>query len=98
MCQKNHGRIKRLPCDPTDLVYFRKRIGEDGARLIFETSVDLHGDDAKEREITVDTTVQEKNVTFPTDLKLMEKIIKSCWIIADQGNFGDTWGISGTPY
>ena len=73
-----------LPCDPTDLVYFRKRIGEDGARLIFETSVELHGDDAKEREITVDTTVQEKNVTFPTDLKLMEKVIKSCWIIADR--------------
>jgi IS5 family transposase len=73
-----------LPCDPTDLVYFRKRIGEDGARRIFETSVELHGDDAKEREITVDTTVQEKNVTFPTDWKLMEKIIKNCWIIADR--------------
>ncbi len=73
-----------LPCDPTDLVYFRKRIGEDGARLIFETSVELHGDDAKECEITVDTTVQEKNITFPTDLKLMEKIIKSCWTIADR--------------
>ena len=28
-----------LPCDPTDLVYFRKRIGEDGARLVFEVSV-----------------------------------------------------------
>lgn len=73
-----------LPCDPTDLVYFRKRIGEDGARLIFETSVELHGEDAKEREITVDTTIQEKNITFPTDLKLMEKIIKNCWMIADR--------------
>ncbi len=48
---------RSLPCDPTDLVYFRKRIGEDGARLIFEVSVELHGNDAKEREITVDTTV-----------------------------------------
>ena len=73
-----------LPCDPTDLVYFRKRIGEDGARLIFETSVKLHGDDAMEREVTVDTTVQEKNVTFPTDLKLLEKIIKTCRKIADR--------------
>jgi len=73
-----------LPWDPTDLVYFRKRIGEDGARLIFETSVELHGYDAKECEITVDTTVQEKNITFPTNLKLMEEIIKSCWMIANR--------------
>lgn len=73
-----------LPCDPTDLIYFRKRIGEDGARLIFEVSVAMHGDDAKEREITVDTTVQEKNVTFPTDLKLLTKIIEGCRKIAGQ--------------
>jgi IS5 family transposase len=73
-----------LPCDPTDLVYFRKRIGEDGAQLIFEASVEVHGDDAKEREITVDTTVQEKNITFPTDLKLMAKVIEGCRKIADR--------------
>ncbi|NDV23140.1 IS5 family transposase [Desulfovibrio sp. JC022] len=73
-----------LPCDPTDLVYFRKRIGENGARLIFEISVKLHGDDVMEREVTVDTTVQEKNITFPTDLKLFEKIIKICRKIADR--------------
>jgi IS5 family transposase len=72
-----------LPCDPTDLVYFRKRIGEDGARLVFEVSVELHGDDAKELEVTVDTTVQEKNVTFPTDVKLLAKVIVSCRKIAD---------------
>lgn len=72
-----------LPCDPTDLVYFRKRIGEEGARLIFEVSVHLHGDKAKEREILVDTTVQEKNVTFPTDVKLLAKIIEHCRTIAE---------------
>ena len=74
----------RFPCDPTDLVYFRKRIGEDGARLIFEVSVELHGDDAKEREVTVDTTVQEKNITFPTDAKLLTKVIEGCRKIAKQ--------------
>ena len=26
-----------LPCDPTDLVYFRKRIGEDGAQAVGES-------------------------------------------------------------
>ncbi len=73
----------KLPCDPSDLVYFRKRIGEDGARLVFEISVELHGKDAKEREVTVDTTVQEKNITFPTDKKLLRKIIEGCRKIAE---------------
>ena len=71
-----------FPCDPTDLVYFRKRIDEDGARLIFEASVGLHREKATEREITVDTTVQEKNITFPTDVKLLTKVIKRCRAIA----------------
>ncbi len=73
----------KFPCDHSDFTYFRKRIGEDGARLIFEVSVALHGEDAKEREITVDTTVQEKNITFPTDVKLLSKVIKKCRKIAD---------------
>ena len=81
-CGETHFQWK-FPCDPTDLVYFRKRIGEDGARLIFEVSVGLHGGDAMEREITVDTTVQEKNITFPTDVKLLTKVIKRCRSIAE---------------
>jgi len=84
-CGENRFQWK-FPCNPSDFVYFRKRIGEDGARLIFEVSVALHGDDAKEAEVTVDTTVQEKNITFPTDTKLLTKIIKRCRkIAADEG-------------
>jgi transposase, IS5 family len=76
----------KFPCNPSDFVYFRKRIGEEGARLIFEVSVALHGEAAKEPEVTVDTTVQEKNITFPTDTKLLTKIIKRCRkIAADEG-------------
>jgi IS5 family transposase len=81
-CGETHFQWK-FPCDPTDLVYFRKRIGEEGARLIFEASVTLHGDAAKEIEVTVDTTVQEKNITFPTDVKLLTKVIKRCRAIAE---------------
>ncbi len=73
----------QLPCDPSELVYFRKRIGENGVRLIFESSVDIHGADAKETEVLVDTTVQEKNITFPTDVKLLTKIIQKCRKIAE---------------
>ena len=48
----------KLPCDPSELTYFRRRIGEDGVRKIFEVSVSLHGDKAKEAEVVVDSTVQ----------------------------------------
>lgn len=69
-----------LPCVPMDRVLFRKRTGEGVTRLMFKTTIELQGSAANERTITVDTTVQEKSITFPTYSKLVEKIIKSCWI------------------
>ena len=71
-----------FPCHPTDLVYFRKRIGKEGVEKIFNVSIDLHGKKAKEKEVLVDTTVQEKNITFPTDTKLYKRIIEHCVAIA----------------
>jgi IS5 family transposase len=71
-----------FPCDPSDLVHFRKRIGEKGIEFIFEQSILLFGNKAQEPEICVDTTAQEKNITFPTDTKLQVKIIKKCNKIA----------------
>ena len=71
-----------FPCHPTDLVYFRKRIGEQGVEKILKVSIDLHGKKAKEKEVLVDTTVQEKNITFPTDTKLYKRIIEHCVAIA----------------
>ncbi len=70
------------PCDPTDLTYFRKRIGEEGVQKILEVSILLHGKKALEKEVLIDTTVQEKNITFPTDSKLHRKIIENCRKIA----------------
>ena len=78
----------KFPCDHSEFTYFRKRIGESGAQLIFEVSVKLHGDDALEREIAVDTTVQEKNITFPTDVKLLTKVIRKCRAIAEAEAIG----------
>jgi IS5 family transposase len=72
------------PFDPGDFVHFRKRIGEEGMKRIFQKSLNLFGKDfiRKEvKEVRVDTTVQEKNITFPTDCKLTEKVIDHCkWI------------------
>jgi IS5 family transposase len=74
----------RVPCDPSDLVYFRQRIGEAGMQGILQVTVRLHGDKAQEKEVVVDTTVQEKNITHPTDTKLAHKIIRRCWKLADR--------------
>lgn len=71
------------PVAPSDMVYFRKRIGEAGLERILAASIKVHGDSAKEEEVIVDTTVQEKNITHPTDVKLYARVIETCWRIAD---------------
>ena len=74
----------KQPCASTELVEFRKRIGESGVELIFKESIRVNGKDAHENDGTTDTTVQEKNITFPTDSKLHKKIINHCKSIADK--------------
>ena len=74
----------KLPCHPTDLVLFRKGIGEKGVERILQISIELPGSKAKEYELLIDSTVQEKNITFPTDTKLYEIISKKCVAIADK--------------
>ena len=64
-----------MPCNATELVHFRNRIGVAGFELIFKMSVMLHGKKANENTVLIDTTVQEKNITYPTDSKLAIKII-----------------------
>ena len=71
-----------FPCDPSDFVHFRKRIGEPGIEKIFAYSVSLHGKSSKDKLVLSDTTVQENNTTFPTDAKLAKKIIDRCNAIA----------------
>ena len=71
------------PCAASDLVHFRHRLGEKGIKKLFALSIALHADKVKKaKEIIVDTTVQEKNITFPTDTKLYKKVIEKCNTIA----------------
>jgi len=72
------------PCEASDLVHFRNRIGEAGIELILRESIRINGKDGHEQDGTTDTTVQEKNITYPTDNKLYRKIIKKCVAIADK--------------
>jgi IS5 family transposase len=37
----------KFPCDPSDFVHFRKRIGEAGVEKIFAYSIKLHGKTVK---------------------------------------------------
>ena len=81
------------PCASTELVHFRKRIGEKGVELILQESIRVNDDDDshssgrgrrpdKETTAFIDSTVQEKNITFPTDAKLLLKIVTWCLEIA----------------
>ena len=72
------------PCASSDIVYFRKRIGVSGIEKIFKHSIDLHGQDGQDPNISIDSTVQEKNITYPTDSKLQKKIIDKCVKIAKE--------------
>ncbi len=70
------------PCSSTELVEFRKRIGAAGVELILKESIKVNGKDGDEDTLSADTTVQEKNITYPTDTKLHKKIIAKCIGIA----------------
>lgn len=67
-----------LPCDATTMVKWRKRVKAKGLETLFEETLEV----AKRNKfigrkdcekVIVDTTVQEKNITFPTDAKLLNK-------------------------
>jgi IS5 family transposase len=47
-------------------------------------SVQLHGIHAEEKQVIIDTTVQEKNITYPTDGKLAIKMIHHLHKIAKE--------------
>ena len=71
------------PCDPSDLVHFRKRIDKQGVEKIFLYSVRIQGKRSlNKKDLLVDTTAHEKNITFPTDVKLYRRIVEKCNKIA----------------
>ena len=69
-----------LPHERSGMSHWRKRIGDRLDALLAETLRVAHDTGALRKSdlarITVDTTVQPKNVTFPTDAKLMLTAIR----------------------
>ena len=75
------------PIDPSSLTRFRQRIGESGCETILQVTVSagvasraVKAGDFK--RVNVDTTVQEKAVSYPTDSKLLnrsrDRLVRLC--------------------
>lgn len=69
---------RRFPCDRSTFSRWRKKIGKDGLEQIFQATLSVAlNSGALEistlTELLADTTVQEKNITFPTDAKLYHR-------------------------
>lgn len=68
----------RLPLDRSSMTRWRQRMGEERLTALLQESlaVAVKTGAAKPADFTrtiIDTTVQEKNIAFPTDAKLMHK-------------------------
>jgi transposase, IS5 family len=60
-------------------------LGEAGIAKLFSLSAALHADKVKKaKEVMGDPTVQEKNISFPTDSKRYQKVMKQCPILAQR--------------
>lgn len=56
------------PCTPSELVHFRHHIKEEGLELILAESIRVNedsNDESHHKSAFIDSTVQEKNVTYP---------------------------------
>ena len=67
-----------LPCDPTSMTRWRKRLGaENLEKILAQTIVTALQTEAVApqdlKRVIADTTVMEKNIAFPTDSKLLNK-------------------------
>ncbi len=77
-----------LPHERSGMSHWRKRIGDRLDLLLAESLRIAHATGALKKSdlarVTVDTTVQPKNVTFPTDAKLLQTAIRQLAKLARQ--------------
>ncbi len=63
-------------------VEFKKKFGLQGVEWIFRESIKVNVKDSEDKNLSADTTVQEKNITSLTDEKLYKNVINQCQAIA----------------
>jgi IS5 family transposase len=78
-----------LPIDPSSMSRWRKRIGKQGCELLLKQTIEAATASGtlpvKEfRKVIVDTTVQEKNIAYPTDAKLLDGARRKLVKLADE--------------
>jgi transposase, IS5 family len=76
-CGYDHFQWK-IPINPSSLTRWRQKLGTEGMEKILsetiEVAIDTQTIQEKDLErVIVDTTVMEKNITFPTDSALLNK-------------------------
>ena len=67
----------RWPCDPTQLVHFRKAMGEEGVEALLQQTINVALtlkliSKASLSTVIVDSTIQHKAIAYPTDAKMLE--------------------------
>ena len=70
-----------FPLDPSSLVRWRKRIGEEGIEFLLKQTLIAAKRSGKLKnhhlnKVNIDTTVQEKNIRFPTDGRLYHRMLE----------------------
>jgi len=78
---------KDFPIDPSSLTRFRKRLGAEGIEHLLKELLNTAKRTGQLKKthlnkVNVDTTVQEKAITFPTDAKLYYKMREALVIAA----------------
>jgi len=72
----------QLPIDSSTMTRWRKRIGEKGAEKLLKQTIETavqrgYLKPQQCKAVIVDTTVQEKNIAFPTDCRLYQKALET---------------------
>jgi IS5 family transposase len=78
-----------LPIDPSSLTRWRSRIGEEGVELLLAETVEVAKREGVVKRqslerVSVDSTVQEKAITYPTDAKLYARGIRNLTRLAQR--------------